>query len=152
MLAGGVKHTREQMLRAREVMMPANRLKTVLVDFDGVLHSYSSGWKGADVIPDPPVPGAIEFLEKLVADERFQVCIYSSRSRQGGGISAMHCWLDAHGMSTQARDALLFPTEKPPAHLTIDDRAMCFEGYFPDLGWIADFVPWNKRTGEVSGE
>jgi hypothetical protein len=25
------------------------------LDFDGVIHSYSSGWKGADVIPDPPV-------------------------------------------------------------------------------------------------
>jgi len=23
------------------------------LDFDGVIHSYSSGWKGADVIPDP---------------------------------------------------------------------------------------------------
>ena len=24
------------------------------LDFDGVVHSYTSGWKGADVIPDPP--------------------------------------------------------------------------------------------------
>lgn len=27
------------------------RKKTVLVDFDGVLHSYTSGWKGADFKP-----------------------------------------------------------------------------------------------------
>ncbi len=28
--------------------------QTVVFDFDGVIHSYTSGWKGATVIPDPP--------------------------------------------------------------------------------------------------
>lgn len=27
------------------------------LDFDGVLHSYTSPWAGADVVPDPPVKG-----------------------------------------------------------------------------------------------
>ena len=31
----------------------------VVLDFDGVIHSYKSGWKGADVIPDEPVPGPV---------------------------------------------------------------------------------------------
>lgn len=34
----------------------------VIIDFDGVLHSYTSGRKGADVIPDPPTPGAKEAM------------------------------------------------------------------------------------------
>lgn len=67
------------------------RKPILCVDFDGVIHSYSSGWKGARVIPDPPVPGAIQFL--IDALKVFDVCIYSSRSRYFGGRWAIKRWL-----------------------------------------------------------
>lgn len=51
---------------------------TLCLDFDGVLHSYSSGWKGADIIPDPPVAGAADFI--IEAQQHFIVAVYSSRS------------------------------------------------------------------------
>jgi transposase len=38
-----------------------------------------------------------------------------------------------------------WPWFKPPAFLTIDDRAFCFEGVWPELNRIEAFVPWNKR-------
>lgn len=47
------------------------------LDFDGVIHSYASGWKGANVIHDPPVPGAIAFLREAV--QSFRVAIFSGR-------------------------------------------------------------------------
>jgi hypothetical protein len=119
--------------------------KTILVDFDGVLHSYESGWQGVDQIADPPVPGAIEWLKKLIDDERFSVCIYSSRSKYQQGILAMIHWLYDQGLTAHYVDQIQFPKEKPAAFLTIDDRAICFEGVFPDLGQIADFQPWNKK-------
>src|SRR6516162_4169866 len=57
------------------------------LDFDGVIHSYTSGWKGADVIPDPPVPGALLFMYE--AQEHFTVAVFSSRSNQPHGVYAM---------------------------------------------------------------
>jgi hypothetical protein len=124
------------------------------VDFDGVIHSYTSGWKGADVVSDPPVPGALEFLRQ--ATKSFDVCIYSSRSAQRGGIQAMaealHRWdIGLEGLRVPSMQGLIednlirFPAEKPAAFLTIDDRAICFTGTWPSMAEMLAFKPWNKR-------
>lgn len=127
--------------------------KPILVlDFDGVIHSYNSGWKGADVIPDPPVPGAMQFI--VDAMNEFVVCVFSSRSHQLGGINAMEQYIAESirhqlGYGEEAAKAIVesiqFPTEKPPAMVTIDDRAITFTGEWPDLGILKTFKPWNKR-------
>lgn len=65
-----------------------NATKPILcLDFDGVCHQYTSGWQGADVIPDPPVPGLWKFLTE--ASLYFDIAVFSSRSHQEGGIAAM---------------------------------------------------------------
>lgn len=132
------------------------------LDFDGVLHSYSSGWKGADKIPDPPTPGAMMFLHHAV--HYFDVQIYSSRSGQPGGIQAMRDWLDYHlavfydcsfggapadfDKHDETLAAISFPTSKPAAFVTIDDRALCFTGNWADFypQDLLEFKPWNKRS------
>ncbi len=113
----------------------------LLVDFDGVIHSYESGWKGADVIPDPPVVGADIFLRK--ASDHFYVNIYSSRTRQEGGLNAMKDWCKKY-FGQELTDKLFFPEQKPAAFLTIDDRCVCFDGAFPNPRKLLDFKPWNK--------
>jgi hypothetical protein len=118
------------------------------LDFDGVIHSYSSGWKGAAIIPDPPVPGAIEFIERAL--KHFDVQIFSSRSNQEGGIGAMRTWLWAHiGDCTPEQRGLFntikFPTEKPSAMVTIDDRAITFTGEWPSIQSLLEFKPWNRK-------
>lgn len=149
--------------------------KILCLDFDGVLHSYTSGWKGARNIPDPPVPGAIVFL--LDAMEHFDVCVLSSRSHQWGGRRAMKRWLMKHIADHIANDIahkrwlarcdaittnrllkegerqakyivrkIGFPRYKPPAHVTIDDRAVTFNGMWPVPRALLMFQPWNKRT------
>lgn len=119
------------------------------LDFDGVLHSYSSGWKGADVIPDPPVPGMVKFLCDAVGV--FDVSIFSSRSNQAGGVDAMRAWLTKWvGQELPADEtmyligAIQFPTEKPAAFVGIDDRVITFTGEWPDIEKLRNFRPWNK--------
>lgn len=130
------------------------------LDFDGVIHSYSSGWKGADVVPDDPVPGTITFLDKAI--EHFDVQIFSSRSHQPGGTQAMAKWLWTHitrhfdcehhhgsprelDRATALMAAISWPMEKPPAMVTIDDRALTFDGTWPAIETLKGFKPWNKR-------
>lgn len=118
----------------------------ICIDFDGVIHSYDSGWKGVDNIPDPPVEGAFGAL--LEYCENFKVCIYSSRSKEPGGIFAMVEWFKKYGWPlTKDGDLewLEFPTQKPPAWITIDDRAIQFNGVFPSSEEIKSFKPWNKK-------
>lgn len=127
-----------------------NHKPILCLDFDGVIHSYSSGWKGAAVIPDPPVPGAIAFMREAV--KRFRVAVYSSRSGQPGGIEAMCMWLGRWIMEERESNqedlawasAIEWPTEKPAAMVTLDDRAITFTGKWPSLDDIAAFRPWNK--------
>lgn len=119
------------------------------IDFDGVLHSYESGWQGAAVVIDPPVKGAIEFLRLAV--QHFRVAVYSSRSGQPGGINAMRSWLEMHIMDQDPNRAgpwyleIEWPTEKPPALVTLDDRALTFTGEWPEMGTLLEFKPWNKK-------
>lgn len=116
------------------------------LDFDGVIHSYTSGWKGARNIPDPPVPGALNFISEAL-EEGFDVVVHSSRARYWGGISAMRSWLQKHAgnqwdtMGPSFCD-VRFARWKPPAMLTIDDRAMRFEGVWPNVKEIRIFKPW----------
>ena len=131
--------------------------RILCLDFDGVLHSYSSGWKGGRNIPDPPVPGAIEWLNAIVPDgdavggsfdprhDDFKVCIYSSRSRYWGGRKAMKAWLLKHGFEAHKIENLGFPLMKPPAFLQIDDRAITFTGTFPSVQEMLAFKPWHKK-------
>lgn len=55
-------------------------IPTVSFDFDGVIHSYRSGWKGAAVIPDPPVEGIKEVIEQLISDGLCVVTVLLVRS------------------------------------------------------------------------
>jgi hypothetical protein len=119
------------------------------LDFDGVIHSYTSGWKGADVIPDPPVYGAGDFIRRALRD--FRVAIFSSRSNQTGGVQAMQEWcrFNFAGVGDTAKhptfvDEIEWPTEKPAAFVTIDDRAITFTGVWPSIDSLKSFKPWNK--------
>lgn len=164
--------------------MQRRRKPILCLDFDGVIHSYSSGWKGARVIPDAPVAGVGAFL--LDAMQHWRVTILSSRSHQWGGRRAMRryvreivrdaCFADSEAMhkawsATQGKPAewipwtagdvneaadwiaskIGYPLFKPPAVITIDDRALTFSGNWSDYNpqHLRGFQPWNKRRGTL---
>lgn len=120
--------------------------KILLLDFDGVCHSYTSGWKGADVIPDPPVDGLEQFLR--AAAKEFQIDVFSSRTNQPGGMKAMISWFENYYPRLVEELGILFPTEKPPAWITLDDRGWQFNGVWPDVQELVAFKPWYLRKPE----
>jgi hypothetical protein len=129
------------------------RKPILCLDFDGVIHSYDSGWKGANIIPDPPVDGALQFISDAV--KHFDVQIFSSRTHQNDGVAAMKNWLIKHWAEAFhvheefatyfVRDNIKFPSVKPPAMVTINDRALTFTGEWPSLETLQNFTPWNKK-------
>lgn len=121
---------------------PAGERYTVAVDFDGVLHSYTSPWINAETIPDPPVPGAVEWLNSIWKD--FDVVIHTTRGATPQGVAAVYQWLAVNGFCGQIK---LVTNIKPPALIYLDDRSYRFEGpgTFPSAEQIHRAKPWNKR-------
>lgn len=116
--------------------------KTVVFDFDGVIHSYASGWQGIDVLPDQPVPGIREAIAEIRA-AGYEVIVVSSRCVEPAGIEAIRKWLDEYGIVVD--DVTM---HKPPADAYIDDRAIRFDGKPENLlGEIQALVPWHKKQG-----
>lgn len=114
-------------------------MQTVVFDFDGVIHSYVSGWQGATVISDPPVQGIKETIDEL-RQEGYKVVVVSTRCVSPMGIGAVRMYLRDNHITV---DGVM--SEKPPAVCYVDDRAICFDGH-PEtlLEKIRRFKPWNR--------
>ena len=129
----------------------------VALDFDGVVHSFVSGWKGSLEVADPPVPGAFDFIRDCMNDG-VEVMIHSARFAWDESehfhedtdvrdrVEAVLLWFVEHGLELEFADRLKFHTGpgKPHAELYVDDRAFEFRGAFPDLSMLDEFRPWNK--------
>lgn len=124
---------------------------TLCIDFDGVIHSYEKGWQNG-VIYGTVTQGFFEWVEK--ARHLFKLVIYSSRSKDENGVIAMslwlheqrNAWIKAGGERHPAEPLEIeFAHEKPAAFLTIDDRAVVFQGDWELLEprQLRNFKPWN---------
>lgn len=133
--------------------MSENFKPILCIDFDGVIHSYEKGWQNG-VIYGTSTPGFFEWAEQ--AAKQFKLTIYSSRSKNEESIKAMCVWLmerrkewRAAGGKNESDEPLAFDfaKEKPPAFLTIDDRAIQFRGSWDDPALQVDamraYKPWN---------
>lgn len=92
--------------------------RAICIDFDGVLHSYTSGWQGHELIGDGPVDGAREACQRL-HEAGFKLYVLSSRSM----LEPVQDWLARYNFPP-----MILTRVKPIAIAYIDDRAVRFEG------------------------
>lgn len=142
-----------------EPALPHKRY-TIVCDFDGVIHQYTTRFERADLIPDPPVPGALDWLRHMA--ERWDIVIFSARwsdlptpQEETMTILAVLDWFSRYGFDCSQigvldrdRDRpirLWLGRGKPTGLIYIDDRGYRFEGQFPTHDEIHRLRPW-KHT------
>ena len=119
--------------------------KTVAMDFDGVIHSYRSGWQGATIAQDEPTTGIREAIEKLRQD--YRVVVVSSRCLHKGGRRTIKRYLGKHGIEVDE-----ITGKKVPALAYIDDRAIMFYGDAASLpGQVNTLRTWWELENEGLG-
>ncbi len=104
--------------------------KSIAVDFDGVLHGYSEGYKDGSIY-DEPVSGAKKAMEIL--SKHFEIIIFSARNHdktidgklQKNQAKEVGEYLDKHEIPY---DKIHTESGKPHCKLFIDDNAYRFEG------------------------
>jgi putative DNA primase/helicase len=130
-----ILRTRPVELEVAASLKLARARQTVCLDFDGVLHSYQSGWCGAEIIPDPPLHGTREAVALL--RKRYRVVIHSARCATDAGCEAVSAWLQKHNIKVD--EVCRF---KPPAAIYVDDRAVPFRGDWQQA--VADINAFRK--------
>lgn len=117
--------------------------QTLCIDFDGVIHSYENGWQGGEIY-GTITEGFCDWAAEMA--KHFDLVIYSSRSKTPGGRGMMKRWLKEKWSGPPIPE-FQFASTKPAAWLTIDDRAICFQGDWTslDLRTLQSFRPWHAR-------
>jgi hypothetical protein len=109
------------------------RRRTVCLDFDGVIHSYTSGWCGESIIPDAPIHGTRAAIERL--RKRYRIVVHSARCCSEEGCEAIAAWLKKYEIEVDE-----VCRHKPPATVYLDDRAVPFKGDWDEaIAAINDF-------------
>lgn len=97
-----------------------DKKKTLAIDFDGVIHKYSQGFKGLANIYDGPMDGTYEALSKLKEDG-YILKILSSRPKE-----YIIKWLEENNLDKFISEV---SNHKFPASLYIDDRGFNFKNW-----------------------
>ena len=113
--------------------------KTIVFDFDGVIHRYSRGWQDGSIY-DIPNKGIKETIEAL-RNKNYEVVVVSTRCETEAGIEAIKTYLQKYEIIVDR-----VCKEKPPALVYIDDRAICYD---PDATNLIDQIECFKPHRQV---
>lgn len=107
-------------------------MKTIAIDFDGVIHGYSRGWVDGSIY-DPPVAGAFDAI-RMFRRLGYPCFVFTARLY----LTAVWEWLDWHAPELYPQimgadrvfwdrvDLLGITNRKLPADIYIDDRGLRF--------------------------
>ena len=99
------------------------------IDFDGVIHQYSEGWKDGSIY-DKPIEGTEKALVSLL-DKGFDLFIFTARDNR----NAIPNWLKMFFNDERIHN-IKVTDKKLPAQLYIDDRGFRFENWEKSLKFI----------------
>lgn len=130
-------------------------MRTLAIDFDGVIHAYRHGWQDGTIY-DAPVVGAFDAIRALMRD--YAVYIHTVRDPK-----EVANWLVEHGGFTVStgiagkfwnnQDMLLVTNKKLPAVMYIDDRGVRFSDWAQALAEIHLFEqgqhPINQHLNNI---
>ena len=107
--------------------------KTILIDLDGVLNTYTGGFD-PNFIP-PIKDGAVEFLENL--SKNYEIKLFTTRNK----LLASK-WLIENKIDSYFQD---ITNTKDVCYLYVDDRCVTFDGDYNSLNdKIENFKVWHK--------
>lgn len=141
--------------------------QTIVVDFDGVIHLYSKGWKDGSIY-DGPVDGAFEGIGELLTKHDKAVVVMSTRDPQ------QTCdWLNQMLVEQYPEQEwfcsvlpdnakfwngdednreVMVTNRKIPAILYIDDRALRFDGNWDETVKACLYPSTWQETEEMTME
>jgi hypothetical protein len=120
--------------------MYKDKVKTVCIDFDGVIVDNSEGYLGCGVFGDL-LPNVVDSINELFIDEFWRVIIYTSREE----TDLVESFLNRKGIPFSA------VIKKVRADVYIDDRGLNFGGReaWPHiLNETKNFKSWSTREME----
>ena len=112
-----------------------DKRKTIAIDFDGVIHKYSEGFKGLYNAYDTPMEGTQEAIKQLY-DEGYNLKILSSRPKE-----VIKEWLQKYELSKYITE---ISNHKFPATIYIDDRGYHFKDWETTMKEIYEHSKFKK--------
>ena len=112
----------------------------ICLDFDGVCHKHMQEWVNIATVADGPTDGLGDWIAG--ASRRARITLFSSRFHEGRGRQAISEWWDLWKLPP-----IEMWMHKPPALVSIDDRALTFTGNWDDfpIEKVLEFKPWNRQ-------
>ena len=105
----------------------------VMIDFDGVIHSYDNGWQGGEIYGNV-IEGAKEAIDVL--KEKYQIVIFTTRASKRYNdlvssdklVADVSAWLKEHDIYFDK-----ITSDKLGAICYVDDKAIRFENNWKDI-------------------